>query len=309
MKTLVEPYRALWLRTSPELRGIILMSLSTVGFALMHTAIRYASFEMSPFQIAFFRNAFGIVIFAPIIIRNGVGFMRTKRLGAHAGRSVLNICAMFLYFNALAVTEVAHVTALSFSAPIFASILAVIVLGERFRIRRWLAIAIGFLGMLLIIRPGYIPIEAGPVMVILSTMFWAVVLTITKILSRTESSLTIVAYMNIFLALYSLPPALWFWTWPTVEGWLVLILIGITGTIAQLCVTQSLRETEPTVVMPFDFLKLIWATLLGLWVFGEVPDSFVWIGGSVIFASSLYLAWREAQLRKAEAPSISDRAP
>lgn len=297
MSALLKPYRAFWQRTSPELRGIILMSLSTIGFAIMHTAIRYQSFEMSPFQIAFFRNLFGIVIFLPIMIRSGVGFMKTDKLGWHAVRSVLNICAMFLYFNALAVAEVAHVTALAFSSPVFASILAVMFLGERFRIRRWLAIFMGFVGVLLVIRPGVIPLEVGPVMVVVSAFFWAIVLTMTKKMVSTESSLTIVGYMNLFLAFYSFWPALYYWQWPTPEGWAILILIGVTGTVAQLCVAQSLHETDPTVVMPFDFLKLIWAAVLGFWVFGEIPDTFIWIGGAVIFASGFYLAWRENQLR------------
>ena len=293
-----EPYRAMWRATSPELRGILLMSFSTVCFAIMHTAIRYATFELSPFQIAFFRNFFGIIIFMPIILRSGLGFMKTERLGLHAFRGLLNIAAMLLYFNALALTEVAHVTALSFSSPVFASILAVVVLGERFRLRRWVAIALGFLGVLLIIRPGFIPLELGPMMVIGSALIWAMVLMIIKVMSRTESSLTIVAYMNLFLALYSLGPALWFWIWPSLEGWAIMVLIAISGTIGQLCVSQSLHETEPTVVMPFDYLKLIWAAVLGFWVFGEIPDTYIWIGGSVIFASSFYLAWRENQLRK-----------
>ena len=298
MSAILKPYLAIWQRTSPELRGILLMSLSTVGFAIMHTAIRYLSFDLSPFQIAFFRNLFGFVIIVPIMLKSGMSIFRTNKIGWHASRSVLNICAMFLYFNALAVAEVAHVTALAFSSPVFASILAVLVLGERFRLRRWVAIAMGFVGVLVVIRPGVIPLEAGPIMVVLSAFFWALVLTMTKIMSRTESSLTIVTYMNLFLAIYSLGPALWFWQWPTTEGWLLLLLIGVTGTAAQLCVTQSIRETDPTVVMPFDYLKLIWAAVLGFWVFGEIPDEFIWVGGTVIFASSFYLAWRENQLRK-----------
>ena len=134
-------------------------------------------------------------------------------------------------------------------------------------------------------------------MVVFSAFLWAVVLMFIKVMSRTESSLTIVAYMNLFLALYSLGPALWFWQWPTLEGWLMMVLIAVTGTLSQLCVSQSLHETDPTVVMPFDFLKLIWAAVLGFWVFGEIPDTFIWIGGAVIFASGFYLAWRENQLR------------
>ncbi|MEM6664332.1 MAG: DMT family transporter [Pseudomonadota bacterium] len=292
-----------WQGLTPEIRGITFMCISTFCFALMHVIIRYTSLntDLHSFQIAFFRNVFGFLVFLPIILSQGIGFLRTERLALHGIRSLFNIGAMLSFFYALSITEVGHVTALGFSAPIFAAILSVIFLGERFRARRWMAIGFGVLGMLVIVRPGLIPIGLGPMLVIGSAFLWAVVLTIIKIMSRTESSLTIVAYMNIFLAAYALGPALYFWQWPTTEGWLLMIAIAIAGTFAQLCVSQSLHETEQTVIMPFDFLRLIWVAVIGFWVFGEVPDQFIWAGGAIIFASGVYLAFRERALRKAAA--------
>jgi hypothetical protein len=136
--------------------------------------------------------------------------------------------------------------------------------------------------------------------VVVSSLLWATVMIIIKVMSRTESSLAIVAYMNIFLAIYSVVPALFVWQWPTGEGWALMAAIGVTGTLGQLALSQSLAETEPTVVMPFDFLRLIWVAGLGFWVFGEVPDVFVWVGGTIIFASGFYLVWRESQTRRGE---------
>ncbi len=297
-------YAAAWHAAGPETRGIVLMCVSTIGFAVMHTLIRYASAELHPLQIAFFRNFFGFLIFLPILARSGFGFLRTSRLGLHAARGALNICAMFMFFYALSIEQVARVTALAFSAPVFAGILSVIFLGERFRLHRWSAIIAGFVGMIIILRPGVIPLELGPVLVIVSSMIWATVLIIIKIMSRTELSLAIVAYMNIFLALFSLGPALWLWQWPTPEGWGLMVAIGVTGTLGQLGLSQALSETEPTVVMPFDFLRLIWVSVLGYLFFREIPDLYVWIGGAVIFASGFYLAWRENRarlVRRAEA--------
>ncbi len=147
--------------------------------------------------------------------------------------------------------------------------------------------------MLVILRPGLIPLELGPVLVVVSSLLWATVMIIIKVMSRTESSLAIVAYMNIFLALYSVLPALFVWHWPTAEGWWLMAAIGVTGTLGQLGLSQALAETEPTVVMPFDFLRLTWVAALGFWIFGEIPDVFVWIGGAIIFASGFYMAWRE----------------
>ena len=291
-------YTRVWNGAGPEVRGIFLMCVSTLGFAVMHTLIRYASAELHPVQIAFFRNVFGFLVFLPILMRSGFGFLRTERLGLHAVRGLLNIGAMLMFFYALSMVEVARVTALAFSAPIFTGILSVVFLGERFRMHRWGAIVVGFIGVLVVLRPGLIPMELGPVLVLVSSLLWATVMIIIKVMSRTESSLAIVAYMNIFLAIYSVVPALFFWQWPTPEGWWLMAAIGITGTLGQLGLSQSLAETEPTVVMPFDFLRLIWVAGLGYWFFAEVPDLFVWIGGTVIFASGFYIAWRENRARR-----------
>jgi drug/metabolite transporter (DMT)-like permease len=131
-----------------------------------------------------------------------------------------------------------------------------------------------------------------------AALIWAVTMIVIKVLSRTESSFTITAYMNIFLSLFSLGPALWVWVAPTPEMWVWLVAIGVLGTIAQLALSQALKETEPTAVLPFDFLKLVWATLLGMWVFGELPDIITWIGATVVFAAGFFIAWREHQERK-----------
>jgi drug/metabolite transporter (DMT)-like permease len=296
---LVRHYSGVWRAAGPELRGILLMCVSTLGFSIMHTLIRHASAELHPVQIAFFRNIMGFLVFLPILVRSGTGFLRTERIGMHAIRGAINIAAMLMFFYALSVVEVARATALAFSAPVFAGILSVVFLGERFRLHRWAAIVAGFIGMLVILRPGIIPLELGPVLVVVSSLLWATVMIIIKIMSRTESSLAIVAYMNIFLAVYSIVPALFVWQWPSAEGWVLMVALGITGTLGQLGLSQALAETEPTVVMPFDYLRLIWVAGLGFWVFGEIPDLYVWIGGTIIFASGFYIARREHQTRRA----------
>lgn len=288
-------YAVAWERATPEMRGILLMCGSTLCFALMHAMIRHASAELPPLVIAFFRNVLGLLVFAPIFLSQGFGFLRTKRIGLHAFRSLLNAGAMLMFFSALAITPIAHVTALGFSAPIFAAVLSVVLLGEKIRARRWTAIIIGFVGVLVILRPGMIPIDAGSALVLASAVLWAIVLMIIRVMGRTESSMTITAYMNLFLSLFSFGPALWVWVWPSAEGWIWLVLIGFTGTVAQIGLSQAMKETEPTVVMPFDFLRLIWVAALGWVAFGEVPDRFVWIGGAIIFSSGFYLAWRERQ--------------
>jgi drug/metabolite transporter (DMT)-like permease len=289
---------ALWARQTPALRGIVLMCLSTLAFSIMHGLVRFVSEVLPPFQIAFFRNIFGLAFLLPLLMRSRFAILRTQRIGLHALRGVINIVAMLMFFTALSISPLAKVTALSFTAPIFMAILAVLVLGERFRVYRWLAIMAGFMGMLIILRPGLVAIDTGALLVTGSALLWAVAMVVIKILSRTESSLTIVAYMGIFLGVFSVFPALWVWQ-PfglVTLGWMVLI--GLFGTIAQMSLSQSLKETDPTALMPFDFLKLIWTALIGEWFFAEIPDIYTWIGAAVIFASGLFIALRERQAKQ-----------
>ncbi|MDK3075227.1 DMT family transporter [Sedimentitalea sp. JM2-8] len=282
-----------WMAQTPVLRCSIFMCVSTLAFAVMQVSVRAVSAELPPFQIAFFRNLFGLAFLVPLLVGQGWAQMRTQRLGLHALRGLVNIGAMLMFFTAVATTPLAKVTALSFTAPVFAAALSVLVLGETFRLHRWTAILFGFLGMLIILRPGLAIIEPGAFLVLGSAVLWAVAMIIIKILSRTESSVAIVAWMGVSLCLFSIGPALMVWQTPSPTAWLWLAFIGFTGSVAQVSLSQALKETDPTAVLPFDFLKLIWTALLAAWLFGEIPDIHTWIGAGVIFGSGLYIARRE----------------
>ena len=208
------------------------------------------------------------------------------------------MAAMLMFFTALAISPIAKVTALGFTAPIFMAILAVLVLGERFRIYRWSAIFLGFVGMLIILRPGLVAIDTGALLVIGSAALWAVAMIIIKIQSRTESSLTIVAYMGIFLGVFSIVPAVWVWQPFGLQTLGFMVLIGLFGSIAQMAISESLKETDSTALMPFDFLKLIWTAIIGVWFFAEVPDIYTWVGATVIFLSGLFIAFRERSAQR-----------
>ncbi len=292
---------ALWAGLPGATRGILLMLLSTLGFSLMHALIRYVSADLHPLQIAFFRNTFGFLVILPWFLRYGLAPLKTQRLGLHAFRAVLNVTAMFAYFTALSLTPIAQVTALAFSAPIFAALLGVLLLGEVVHLRRWSAIALGFAGTLIILRPGFETIDTGSWLTLLSAVLWASTLIVIRVLGRTESSVTITTYMTVFMTLLSVVPALLVWRDPTGEQWFWLVVIGVLGTLGQLAVAQSLKEAETGLVMPFDFCKLIWVAILGYLMFAEVPGPFVWLGGAVIFAASTYIAYRENQVARAEA--------
>ena len=285
--------RIFWKNQTPVMRGIILMCVSTIAFSVMHGLVRFVSEVLPPFQIAFFRNIFGLAFLLPILIRSRFSILRTKKIGLHALRGVINMAAMLMFFTAISITPLAKVTALSFTAPIFMAILAVLVLGERFRIYRWGAIFSGFIGMLIILRPGLTAVDMGALLVTAGAALWAVAMIIIKIQSRTESSVTIVAYMGIFLGVFSSIPAYFVWQPFGLQTLGLLVLIGLSGTVAQITISQSLKEADPTATMPFDFLKLIWAAVIGAWFFAEVPDMFTWIGATVIFLSGFFITLRE----------------
>ncbi len=198
------------------------------------------------FSNSFFRNIFGLAFLLPLLMRSRFAILRTKQIGLHALRGVINMAAMLMFFTALAISPIAKVTALGFTAPIFMAILAVLVLGERFRIYRWSAIFLGFVGMLIILRPGLVAIDTGALLVIGSAALWAVAMIIIKIQSRTESSLTIVAYMGIFLGVFSIGPAVWVWQPFGLQTLGFMVLIGLFGSIAQMAISESLKETDST---------------------------------------------------------------
>lgn len=287
-----------WKSQTPVMRGIVLMCLSTIAFSIMHGLVRFVSEVLPPFQIAFFRNIFGLAFLLPLLMRSRFAILRTKQIGLHALRGVINMAAMLMFFTALAISPIAKVTALGFTAPIFMAILAVLVLGERFRIYRWSAIFLGFVGMLIILRPGLVAIDTGALLVIGSAALWAVAMIIIKIQLRTDSSLTIVAYMGIFLGVFSIAPAVWVWQPFGLQTLGFMVLIGLFGSIAQMAISESLKETDSTALMPFDFLKLIWTAMIGVWFFSEIPDIYTWIGATVIFLSGLFIAIRERSIQR-----------
>lgn len=275
-----------------------LMFAGGVAFASMHATFRYAASDQHPFEVTFFRNFFALIIMGPILLRHGLGVFRTQRLPLHVLRGIIHVTAMLIFFSAVPITPLSTIAAMSFTAPLFVTLGAVIFLGEMVRARRITALALGLVGTLIIIRPGLIEVELGPMLVLTSAAIWGGAMIVIKLLSRTESSVTLTAYMMVFLTPVSLVPALFFWQWPTLPeiGWFAML--GVLGTVGHLCLAQAFRETDASTVMPVDFLRLFWSSLFGFILFAEIPDVWVFVGGIVIFGSTLYLAYREAQIAR-----------
>lgn len=276
------------------IKGISWMLLFTVLMTSMHTGIKHvAETGLPPFEIAFFRLLFGLLVTLPIILQTRFAVLKTERLGLLSIRAGLNVIAMLAYFTALSLSPLAEVTALGFTAPIFAVVIAMVVFRETVGLRRWSAILIGFVGTIVIVQPGVVEISYGTWLTLISALFWAMCLVIIKSLSRTESSATITAYMSILMAPIVFVPALFVWQWPTPEQWGWLVFIGLAGSAGQFAMAEAFKYAETFVVTPIDFVRLIWAALFGFLLFGEVPEIATWMGGAMILGSTAFIAYRE----------------
>ena len=283
------------------MKGMILLVLAGAMFSCMHGTIRLVSGGptstegLHPFEIAFFRNIFGLVVLLPLLWNVGFSTLRTTRFSLHLTRAVLQVFSMMMFFSALKISPLADATALSFLAPLFATIGAILFLGEKAKIRRWTALAVGFAGALIILRPGFQGISLGLVLVMGASAIWGGAMLIIKSLAKTDSSISIAAYMGILMTPMSLIPALYVWRTPTPEEFVGLFIIGAFGSIGHVMLAQAFKEAEATAILPLDFTRLIWAAIVGYLLFAEVPGLWTWVGGGLIFSAATYVAYRETR--------------
>lgn len=299
---MLPPSRQLLPAVAPGIQGPLWMSLAAVSFGIMIVLVRHLTAVFDPLEVVFFRSFFGLVAMLPWLLGKGLVVLHTQRIWLHVLRAGVAIVAMTMWFTTLALLPLAEATALSFVAPMFTSVLAVVFLGEIMRIRRWTATALGFAGALLIVRPGFQSIEPATLLALLTALVWGTGSIVVKVLSRTESPATVVTWFGLFVTPLALVPALFVWQTPTLEqlGWLALL--GLSGSAGHVCVARALTVADASLIAPFDYLRLPMVALIAYFAFDEVPDIWVWIGGAVIAASSLYVAHREARARQAERP-------
>lgn len=273
----------------------------SAGFinTVMLSAIKQLSEDLHPFEIAFFRCLVGFLVLLPMVWHSGgLGILKTNQFSLHLLRSGLNAGGMLLFFLALTLSSLVTVSAIGFAAPLFATLMAIVILKETVGVRRWMGLIIGFLGTLVILRPGSGFVELGALVALISSALWAGSMISIKRLTLTESPLSITTWAAFLVGVICFFPALFYWQWPTVEQWGWLIFIGTLGSIIQFCLAKAFSLAETSVVLPFDFMKLVWASLFGYVLFAEFPDVWSWIGGSVIFGSAVYIAYRERKVEK-----------
>jgi drug/metabolite transporter (DMT)-like permease len=284
--------------------GILLKVISTVAFTAMATLIKYVSDDYPPGEVAFFRSAFALIPVLAWVGYRGLlpTIFITPRIGGHVLRSIGGATSMFFGFSALARLPLSDATAIGYASPLMTVVLAVVLLKEQIRIYRWTAVLVGLCGVLVILSD-YVGDSGGPdrstigaVFALLAAFFGALAATQTRRLTWVEQPGTIVIYFSFFTALFMLVTSPFGWVMPSGDHWFFLVGCGIFGGIGQVLLTQSYRFGEASLIAPFEYTSMLWAILVGYFLFSSVPSHVMLIGSGIVIASGLFVIYREQRL-------------
>ena len=292
--TSIEAVKSNWSNLHSTIRGGVWMLFSALFFAGLGISIRMSTREVHSFEIVFFRNFFNLMFMLPWLWKIGLSGLRTEVFGLHVTRASLGLISMFFWFTGVSMMPLAEATSLGFTAPLFATIGAALILRETVRLRRWAAVLIGFAGTLIILRPGTEVITLPAIYMIAGAVFVACSFIAVKMLTRTESPNTMVLMMVALITPVSLIPALFVWQWPSIETWMWLVMVGFSATGGHIFFNRAMATADASAILPFDYSRLLFVAVLAFIIFNEVPDIYTWIGGAIIFGSTIYIAQREA---------------
>ncbi|HIC28313.1 MAG TPA: DMT family transporter [Rhodospirillales bacterium] len=271
---------------SPTLKAAFWMMGVLASFISMALGGRELSTELSTFEILFFRSLIGLAVIMALLSRSGWRQIQTEMLGLHVVRNCAHYAGQCGWFYGIGILSLAQVFALEFTTPIWIAILAPVLLKERLTGTRIAAIAIGFAGALIILRPGMVPIDTATVAVLMAAAGFAMSHTITKKLSATDTPLCILFYMTVVQLPLGLVPSLFDWVTPSLAHIPWLVIICVAGLTAHFCMIRAFLHADAIVVVPMDFLRLPLVAVIGLVVYGEALDVWVFVGASVIFAGT-----------------------
>jgi drug/metabolite transporter (DMT)-like permease len=286
-------------------QGALYMTAAAFGFSCMNGLIRAGSGTLDPLQIVFFRNLFALLFMLPWLAGAGLEGLRTVRLPLHFGRAAIGLSAMCCWFYSVALLPLAQAVALNFTVPLFATAGAALVLGETVRARRWTATVVGFLGVLVIVRPGFAEVGPASALPIVAAMLMATAALVIKSLSNTENPNAMVFYMNLFLTPMSLVPALFVWRWPDLATLAMMAGVGALATAAHLMLTRAYAKADASAVIPFHYMQLPFVALVGFAAFGELPGLWTLAGAAVIAGAAIYITQREARVAKARRQEVA----
>ena len=269
-------------------RGALWMIMGGLSLVVMAIVIRWLQPRFHVFEMIFLRSVVSLLLILPWALRQGAVKLRTERPGLHVFRNVIHYLGNVGWFIGVTTVTLADVSALAFTVPLFTILMAALVLREHVGRYRWTATFVGFIGALVIIRPGFAEINEGIVALVFSSLFYASSQTATKKLSGTESANSVLFYMALVFVPVSAIPAAFVWVTP---GWLdaiPVVLLGITGYAAHFCIVRSFAAADASFVIPFDFLRLPISALLGFLLYAERPGVWTLLGAVIIFGATWY---------------------
>jgi drug/metabolite transporter (DMT)-like permease len=283
---------------NPVARAFLWALIAAVIFAVMDAIVKVLGRSIDSLQIVFFRCVFGALAVLPFLMRLGPKAFATRQPMMHVLRMVTGYTGTACGFYALTQIDLAKVVAISYTRSLFLVALAVLFLGEMVRWRRWTATAIGFLGMLVMVRPGFTEIGPGEIAAITAAVCIAFTGVALKKLTATDPPESIIFWYAVATTILSLPLAIWVWRPLDAPQWIAVIMMGMLGSFGQYCILRAYRLVEATQIEPIDYVRLVFATAIGFFFFAELPDRFTFVGAAIIVASTLYIARREAKLRR-----------
>jgi drug/metabolite transporter (DMT)-like permease len=301
--------RALWLELSANLRGALWILLAALLLTAMGALVKHLGRDIPPVQMVFFRSLVSVAVVMPIMLRGGVSAFYTKRPGWHLLRTLVGTTGMFCVFYAFSHLPLAETVAIVFSRPLFAVWLAMIFLGEAVGWRRISAAIVGFLGVLVMVRPGTAAFDPASLVAVLAAITAGSIAVIIKKMSTTEATSTIILWFSVGSAVITAVPALIEWVPPTPLQWVYLAAIGALGIAGMAALTKGFSTGDTSFVTPFDYSRLIYATAIGFLLFGETPDVWTIVGAAIIVASGYYIARRELAANRRHMRERRSRRP
>ena len=271
------------------------MSGAVLSFALMAVAVRELADTMGSFEILFLRSAISLAIMAVVVGYVGLEPVRTRRFGLHVLRNLFHFSGQYAWVYSIAVLPLAMVFAIEFTMPVWSAILAVMLMGERLNHGRIVMLALGLLGILIILKPGVEAVPPAALIMLLGSFAYAMTMIGTKQLAKTDSAIAVLFWMSVIQVPLGLVPALREWVTPGLADLPWVLAVGVTGLSAHFCLTRSLRIADATLVIPIDFLRLPLIAVVGMLFYGEPLQPSILIGAAVIFAGTYYSIRRESR--------------
>ena len=274
--------------------GIVLMLAGIAGFALMDATIKWLTADYPVAQIVALRSWFGLPLLCIFALRGGgLVTLKTRRPLVHVGRYLLVLGLSFSFFWALSQMKLVDAIAITFAAPIFITALSVPLLKESVGWHRWMAVGIGFCGVLIMLRPGFGVFQWAGLVVIGSVVFYSLLMITTRAYKTKEQTAALMLYPQLGMSLTGIILVLFYWVTPSLGDLGLFALAGMFGSVGVMCLTHAFRLGPAAVISPFEYSALIWATLIGYLVWGELPDVFTLVGAIIVISSGLYIIYRE----------------